>query len=808
MDLALKNAASNGDVKFLKETVSVQPWEYFLSQTPTTANGDVGGNILHLSAWYSKPEFFKEAANVLPADILKQLLSQTDDQYRWTPLHAAAAAASYDSHCIVKLIKQMYASFDIVDDGVVKPWLVLTKQNMTPLHLSLENEKTKNEKCAMELLLMDSEFASCTIVDKNGNTPLFYALKNGFIAVAETILTSPLSPASIFCSNDALTPFGYAPKCSDSVVRLVFKRYGDWMEKTDSRGFSLLHRWAESGEARPCKLLLEDGDVGDARTKIFKYCIFLKANESSDTPLHIAGRKKDSELGQILVRGYQQQVSVGEIENQELMAVTVDCPPWNIKNINGNTPLHSSLYPLSKPEEFALEILSIDPSSCKIPNKTGESSFFLAVMYGCTRVVDEILRIEEPRFDMLRRNDGKTVLHILSSCPEKTGRVMLEKYWWIISLRDDKGNTALDYAKQANTPWLVNLLSNPHLIQKQHFDWIDACKRDEALAVLAFVDNCPDLQRECREQNDTPLHHIKLPTYKDYLNFLKIPSIAELKNTTDRDGATALHRALERKDIFLAKTLLLDEGVERTIADHNGTTAMDLLIKLYKENDDWEKMCKLIKVNPFLKTSYIRSATNLDQMRNTLSVVAALLATITFAAGFTLPGGLDSNSGESLLAKKAAFLVFLLTDVYAMCTSMLVLFCLIWSMVSEPDMARLLVDRSVFILMQSLYGTLLAFMTGIYTAIEHSSLWAAIVIFVMCSVIGISANRTILHNVIAKLVPAANREKKDPLRLLEERTDPALKEAAKKGAVKFLKDAVSIQPWEIDMRLIFITARS
>ncbi|KAK9689098.1 hypothetical protein RND81_09G035100 [Saponaria officinalis] len=349
---------------------------------------------------------------------------------------------------------------------------------------------------------------------------------------------------------------------------------------------------------------------------------------------------------------------------------------------------------------------------------------------------------------------------------EGLGKRLLEKFWWMINLANDNKKTALDIAKEKKVLWLVNLLMNPSQIQKERFDWIMACKRGDTQAVLAFIDHCPDLQRACREENDTPLHHIELPTYKDYLDFLKKPSIGEVKNTTDHNGATPLHRALERKDMLLAKALLIDDGVDRDIADHNGVTVMELLAKLCKENDEWENMCKEIKVNPYLKTSYIRRGTDLDQMRSTLSVVAALLATITFAAGFTLPGGINNTTGEAILAKKAPFLVFLLADVYAMCTAILVLFCLIWSMVSKSDMARLLVDRSVFILMQSLYSTLLAFMTGIYTVIAKRSLWAAILIFVMCSIIGISANKIILHYAIAKFVPAAN--KRDRMQLLEE----------------------------------------
>jgi len=91
-----------------------------------------------------------------------------------------------------------------------------------------------------------------------------------------------------------------------------------------------------------------------------------------------------------------------------------------------------------------------------------------------------------------------------------------------------------------------------------------------------------------------------------------------------------------------------------------------------------------------------------------------------------------------------------------------------WSMVSDPNKTVTLIDQSVAILTLALYGTLVAFMTGVYTVIFHQSLWAAIVIFVMCSLIGVSANRTMLFKVLDKLIPATNTKHKDRTRLLEE----------------------------------------
>ncbi|KAJ8421800.1 hypothetical protein Cgig2_000246 [Carnegiea gigantea] len=116
-----------------------------------------------------------------------------------------------------------------------------------------------------------------------------------------------------------------------------------------------------------------------------------------------------------------------------------------------------------------------------------------------------------------------------------------------------------------------------------------------------------------------------------------------------------------------------------------------------------------------------------------ISLVAALLATITFTVGFTLSGGFNSDSGEAILVKKATFLVFLIADTYAMCCSMLILFSIIWSMVYDSKRSSFLADRSVGLLKHLLYVT------------YNKSLWIATVVIIMCSLAILLAQRRILY---------------------------------------------------------------
>ncbi|XP_048495990.1 protein ACCELERATED CELL DEATH 6 [Beta vulgaris subsp. vulgaris] len=226
-----------------------------------------------------------------------------------------------------------------------------------------------------------------------------------------------------------------------------------------------------------------------------------------------------------------------------------------------------------------------------------------------------------------------------------------------------------------------------------------------------------------------------------------------LINLQDSEKNTPLHKAIEKHNIHLTEALLGLEKINYTIENKEGKTAMDMLAEKCNGGDliiRWDAMCQRIGINPRINTSFFQQRTDLLEVRNSLFVVAALIATITFAAGFTLPGGLNQDNGEAMMATKAAFLVFLMANTLGMCTSTLVLICLIWSLVHDKssEVPLLLIEKSMYLLMVAICSTLLAFMTGVFVTISPQNLWPTIVVIIMCSLIGILVERNLLQKVL------------------------------------------------------------
>lgn len=128
----------------------------------------------------------------------------------------------------------------------------------------------------------------------------------------------------------------------------------------------------------------------------------------------------------------------------------------------------------------------------------------------------------------------------------------------------------------------------------------------------------------------------------------------------------------------------------------------------------------------------VRDVADLKSVANTLSVVAALLATITFAALFTVPGGNKNDGPEEglpVFITRFALKAFLLSDILAFCCSLLVAILLIWAMVAgEREVLAVIVKFSFSLTWVAGSATMVALGTAMYVVLSDKLLWLAILL--------------------------------------------------------------------------------
>ncbi|KAL2923677.1 Ankyrin repeat-containing protein ITN1, partial [Bienertia sinuspersici] len=378
--------------------------------------------------------------------------------------------------------------------------------------------------------------------------------------------------------------------------------------------------------------------------------------------------------------------------------------PLVMQNLKGNTPFHEAI--ISKNYQVMIKLAELSRDVALVNNCNETVLHLLATLIPTPSIADDILG------DIIKNNmkDGSLLVNVILA-----------------------GN--MEFAEKLITlcPKLVEVMDN-HINDNGQTFW------------HLLVNESPIVARSFNLENSS---------------FTKEPMLSVLENK-DNNGKTALHLAVERRRFDLAELLLGLDGTltsEGTpifldhllkIPNNDGITPTDLIGELayvppqvthhasfhyfYSVVDlDFEDFMGKVSTMIGIRSIWGIPSTQIKDYVNTMGVIAALLTTITFTAAFAVPGGLDQDTGAPLLLHDTSFQIFIVSDILAMCLSMMVLFCLLWIMATgNKSNTVVLLDFSIILLLASFYTTLVTFMTGLYATTYHAKPWVAIFSLVMC----------------------------------------------------------------------------
>ncbi|XP_058205430.1 uncharacterized protein LOC131319265 [Rhododendron vialii] len=122
------------------------------------------------------------------------------------------------------------------------------------------------------------------------------------------------------------------------------------------------------------------------------------------------------------------------------------------------------------------------------------------------------------------------------------------------------------------------------------------------------------------------------------------------------------------------------------------------------------------------------------------TIVAALIATVVFAAAITVPGGNNNDNGHPLLSKQKAFIIFGISDALALfssITSVLMFLLILTSRYAEQDFLYTLPNRLItglITLFVSILSTMVAFGAILYLVFGDNKPWILIPVVALASV--------------------------------------------------------------------------
>ncbi|XP_013626683.1 PREDICTED: alpha-latroinsectotoxin-Lt1a-like [Brassica oleracea var. oleracea] len=491
-------------------------------------------------------------------------------------------------------------------------------------------------------------------------------------------------------------------------------------------------------------------------------CLLLKLDSRNQLPLHVAAHAGYSTVVEALVEtvGY---ISAGlsDEDGRERLNLYV------VKNKDGDTPLHLALK--GRHMSSANYLVSANQQTSFFANKDGISPLYLAVETGDLLLVkamletrkgdelgrryadiDSLFEDEHGRryiLDIDSHLEGrKYLLHAaLKAKSLDTLEFLLKEYPSLVNMQDEEGRTCLWLAASMGYYEGVSILldrwtKGVYVCNGDgSFPIHIAVEKRHMRVVFLLLKRYPDSKHLLNKQGQNIVH---IAT-KSGIGALFLFSylwltgwINTLVETQDKDGNSPLHEAtIHWRPRTLFVLLLMTKIKWLYVQNNDGLTALDIAEKNMKRNYIFMERVTLMVLLYFYapisrKSWWIKVTKPSEPLEggktnnyvDTLLVVAALVATVTFTAGFTIPGGFN-GSGEKLgmaaLENKPKLAYFMIFNIMAMQSSIVTIAILIWGQLGDQSLVPMAFTWALRSLFFALLCMVLAFYWGVMVTFVH-----------------------------------------------------------------------------------------
>ncbi|KAF5190600.1 Ankyrin repeat-containing protein [Thalictrum thalictroides] len=356
----------------------------------------------------------------------------------------------------------------------------------------------------------------------------------------------------------------------------------------------------------------------------------------------------------------------------------------------GDTPLHSASRAGKLTEIKEIFSRTNDEDLKKLlmeQNQSGEIALFVAAEYGYVDVVVEMLKYYDIVSASVRAKNGYDAFHVAAKQGDLEVLKALQKAVPELSMTVDLSNTtALHTAATQGYIEVVNFLlelngSIAKIAKNTGKTALHSAARNGHLEVVkSILDKDPSTATQTDKKGQTALHMAAKGQNTELFEVLTklAPSLI---NVVDTKGNTALHIAARKGRTQILRKLLDHSETNTKAVNRAGETAIDTA-EIFSNSEAMEHTRQTRKkMQEIAKQLNKMHAEGLNNAINSTTVVAVLIATVAFAAIFTVPGQYADDPkkiptglslGEANIAPQLPFMIFFIFDSIALFISLAV----------------------------------------------------------------------------------------------------------------------------------------